>query len=186
MLYRAQFEQWIPATVETVFEFFSDPKNLPRIMPAWMDVRMDESTMVPPPVDLPGKNFAGVGSRFLASYRPLPFLPLRIQSEAQIVGFAMNEFFEDIQGEGPFRRWHHRHEFAPETRNGVAGTRLHDRIEYEIGFEPLGRILNRLFIAPQMKRTFAYRQRAVERFLAGSIHESAERVPCIGEDDHRG
>lgn len=135
-------------------------------MPAWMDVRFEESTIVPPP-GLSSTNFAGAGSRFVASYRAVPFLPIRIHSEAQIVGFGMNDFFEDVQGEGPFRSWHHRHEFASEARNGISGTRLRDEIEYEIGFGVLDGLINRLFIAPQMRRTFAYRQRAIERLLVG-------------------
>ena len=167
MPYRAQFEQWVPVLLEKAFPFFADPNNLPRIMPAWLDVRIEEATIVPPP-ESPSSGFAGSGSRLVASYRVVPFLPLRIHSEAQIVAFAINEFFEDIQGKGPFRRWHHRHEFAAETRNAIAGTRLRDQIEYEIGFEPLGAIVNAFFIAPQIRRTFAYRQQAVERLLVGA------------------
>lgn len=171
MPYRAEFEQWIPAPLEKVFRFFADPVNLPRIMPAWMEVRIEEATIIPP-LDSPSSNplllppgLAGAGSRLIASYRTLPFLPFRIRSEARIVGFAMNEFFADVQGSGPFRGWHHRHEFASETRNGISGTLVRDKIEYEIGLEPLGRTLNVLFIAPQIRRTFAHRQRAVEHFL---------------------
>ena len=107
-------------------------------------------------------------TRFVASYRALPFLPFRIRSEAEIVGFGLNEFFADVQTKGPFRSWHHRHEFRAENRGGIPGTRLRDRIEYEVGLEPMGRIINALFIAPQMRRTFAYRQRAVERFLGSA------------------
>lgn len=137
-------------------------------MPLWMDVRFEETAIVLPP-DSSSTKFAGAGSRFVASYRALPFLPIRIRSEARIVGFALNEFFEDVQGQGPFRRWHHRHEFASEVRNRTSGTRLRDRIEYEVGFGPIGGMINRLFIAPQMRRTFAYRQEAVERLLVGEM-----------------
>jgi ligand-binding SRPBCC domain-containing protein len=167
MPHRAQFEQWISAPLESVFRFFATPGNLPRIMPPWMKVRIEEATIVPPP-NSSSAEFAGAGSTLLASFRPIPFLPFRIRSEARIVGFAMNDFFADVQDQGPFRSWHHRHEFAAETRNGTLGTRLCDRIEYEIGFEPLGWILNLLFIAPQMRRTFSYRQRAVKRFLVSA------------------
>ncbi len=165
MPYRAEFEQWIPAPLEKVFEFFSDPMNLPRIMPAWMRVEIEEITIVAPR-GFSSAPFAGEGTKFLASYRALPFLPMCIRSEAQIVGFGLNEFFADVQSAGPFRSWHHRHEFAAENRDGISGTRLRDRIEYEIGFEPIGSIVNALFIAPQMRRTFAHRQRAVARYLA--------------------
>jgi ligand-binding SRPBCC domain-containing protein len=166
MAYHAQFEHWIAAPLDEVFAFFASPRNLPRIMPAWLDVRIEEAAIVPPP-DASCANFAGVGSTLLASYRALPFAPFRIHSTARIVGFAMNEFFSDVQDRGPFESWHHRHEFAAETRNGILGTRLRDRIEYEVGPEPLAWVLNALFIAPQMRRTFAYRQCAIERLLVG-------------------
>ena len=167
MPYHAEFEQWIPAPLEKVFTFFSDPMNLPRIMPAWMRVKIEEITIVAPR-GFSSARFAGEGTRFFASYRALPCLPMRIRSEAQIVGFGLNEFFTDAQSTGPFRSWHHRHEFAAESREGISGTRLRDRIEYEVGFEPIGRVVNALFIAPQMRRTFAYRWRAVERFLVAT------------------
>ena len=167
MPYRAEFEQWIPVPLDDVFRFFAVPRNLPRIMPAWMEVMIEEAAIVPPP-NSSSRDFAGPGSTLAASYRTLPFAPFRIRSQARIVGFAMNDFFEDVQDHGPFLSWRHRHEFALETRNGISGTRLRDRIEYEIGFEPLGWILNMLFIAPQMRGTFAYRGRAVERVLASA------------------
>jgi ligand-binding SRPBCC domain-containing protein len=164
MPYHAEFEHWIPAPLEKVFEFFSDPTNLPRIMPAWMRVKIEEIAIVAPR-GVSSARFAGEGTTFLASFRPLPFLPMRIRSEGQIVGFGLNEFFADVQAKGPFRSWHHRHEFRPETRDGISGTRLRDRVEYEVGYEPIGSVVNALFIVPQMRRTFAYRQRSVERFL---------------------
>jgi ligand-binding SRPBCC domain-containing protein len=167
MSYQAQFEQWIAAPLEKVFSFFADPMNLPSIMPTWLEIRFEEMTVIAPPVGTRAY-LAGVGTKFVASYRALPFLPMRIQSEAQIAGFALNDFFSDVQTKGPFRSWHHRHEFAVENRGGISGTRIRDRMEYEIGFEPLGRIINVLFIAPQMRRTFAYRQRAVERLLVSA------------------
>jgi len=152
------------APLEKVFAFFADPMNLPGIMPAWLEIRFEEMTIVPPPAGAP-TYFAGVGTKFVASYRALPFFSFRIRSEAQIAGFGMNEFFSDVQTKGPFRSWHHRHEFTAENREGVIGTRVGDRIEYELSGGPLGGIVNSLFIVPQMRRTFAYRQKAVERIL---------------------
>jgi ligand-binding SRPBCC domain-containing protein len=165
MSYHAQFEHWIAAPLEKVFAFFADPMNLPGIMPAWLEIRFEEMTVVAPPVGTRAY-FAGVGTKFIASYRALPFFSFRIQSEAQIVGFRMNEFFSDVQIKGPFRSWNHRHEFVAENRDGVTGTQVRDRIEYELAGGPLGRIVNALFIVPQMRRTFAYRQRTVERILS--------------------
>ena len=37
---RIQFEQWVAVPVEQVFRFFSNPNNLPRIMPPGLRTRL--------------------------------------------------------------------------------------------------------------------------------------------------
>lgn len=164
-----QFEQWVPHRLERVFRFFANMENLPRIMPRWMDVRLERVNIVPPAglaVGASGASaFCGTGSELEASYRAIPYLPLRIRSVAIITNFELNKCFEDVQGKGPFKSWHHRHEFAAEERNGVIGTVLRDIVQYEVGFGVLGALANALFIAPQMRRTFSHRQRALQKLL---------------------
>jgi ligand-binding SRPBCC domain-containing protein len=70
-----------------------------------------------------------------------------------------------VQEKGPFKRWHHRHEFLPETRNGVSGTIVRDMIVYEVGCGPLGALANTLFIEHRLRRTFAHRQKLLPRFF---------------------
>jgi ligand-binding SRPBCC domain-containing protein len=163
--YTAKFEQWIPVPLEQVFEFFGNPENLPRIMPPWMQVRVDETRFVAPPDAPSSGKFAGAGSVVTISFRPLPFLPFRLRSEAHIVGFAMNRFFEDAHSDMLFKSWHHRHEFVAEERTGSAGTIIRDVVTYEMAFGRLAPIVNALFVASQMRRTFEFRQRVVERLL---------------------
>ena len=164
MVYRFQFEQWVAAPLESVFRFFADPNNLPRLMPPWMRVRLETVHLVAQNLAA-NDRFAGVGSVLTASYRTTPFLPFRITSEARITGFGPNEYFEDIQGKGPFKSWHHRHDFVRELRNGVDGTTVRDKIEYDPGVGPLGSVANTLFIAPQMRRTFEHRQKTLEEII---------------------
>ena len=166
MPYVATFEQWIPFPLERVFEFFGNPENLPRIMPRWMDVRVDHATMVDPPDAPPGRKFAGEGSVVAVSFRPIPFLPLRAESDARIVAFEMNHLFEDTHSDALFTSWHHRHEFLAEGRGGVGGTNARDVITYELRFGPLSPLVNAFVVAGQMRRTFEYRQHVVERLLA--------------------
>jgi ligand-binding SRPBCC domain-containing protein len=161
---RVQFEHWIEAPLEQVFRFFANPQNLPRLMPPWMRVRLDDVNIVPPP-DLSAKTFAGVGSMLRASYRVMPFLPFRISSVARITAFKANHYFEDTQEEGPFKSWHHRHEFVARPRENASGTLIRDIIEYHPGLGILGAIANRLFLAPQIARTFAHRQQALDKLL---------------------
>lgn len=100
------------------------------------------------------------------SFRLFPILPLRAQWIARITEFEWNHHFADVQEKGPFKQWHHRHEFLAESRNGVMGTLVRDAIEYEVGFGPLGTITNVLFIERQMRRTFAQRQKILPQLLS--------------------
>ncbi|SRR5258708_296950 len=165
MPHTAIFEQWLPFPLERVFEFFGNPENLPRIMPRWMRVQVDHVVMIAPPDAPLDKKFAGQGSLVGVSFRQFPFLPLRARSEATIVGFGMNRFFEDAHSDALFKSWHHRHEFVAEERGGVSGTIARDVITYELTFGAISALVNPLFVAPQVRRTFQYRQEAVERLL---------------------
>jgi len=127
--------------------------------------------LVPPPA-VPGgpqaipkdDSLAGVGSEIVTSFRLFPFLPFRAQWIALITEFEWNQHFADIQKKGPFKRFHHRHEFSRETRNAT-GTLVRDVIEYDAGFGVLGDLAQKLFIAPSLQQTFAYRQKMLEKLL---------------------
>lgn len=159
-----QFEQWVPFLLEHVFAFFSNPENLPRIMPAASDTKLIALNRV---LAFPGApdTAAGVGSTIVTSFRVFPFLPLRAQWTARITEFEWNHHFADVQDKGPFKRWHHRHEFRAETRGGIAGTLVRDVIEYEVGFGFLGDLANTWFVRRQMEGTFAQRQRTLPKLL---------------------
>jgi ligand-binding SRPBCC domain-containing protein len=180
MSYRVEFEQWIPLPLEPVFLFFANPGNLPRIMPPWMQVELLQVHVVAPPGVEAVKStvsdrepLAGAGSELTASYRVIPLLPFRAISGARITAFVANQYFEDIQTKGPFKAWHHRHEFQAERRNGTHGTIVRDLVEYDVGFGFLGKLAQKLFVGPQMRRTFEYRQRALEKLLGGGANRGA-------------
>jgi ligand-binding SRPBCC domain-containing protein len=169
MTARFQFEGWVPFPLPRVFAFFSDPENLPRTMPAATQTRLSELHLVPPPPSqqsVASSHPAGVGTIIVTSFRLFPFLPLRAQWIARITEFEWNHHFADVQQKGPFKRWHHRHEFVEETRAGTNGTLVRDVIEYEVGSGPLGALVNTLFIERQMRRTFAERQKALPKLLS--------------------
>jgi len=187
MIDRVQFQQWVPFPLEQVFLFFANPENLPRIMPPASRTRIDALRLVPPrsdastrdgslvrgesgvPARLDGRarpsTLAAVGSEIVTSFRILPSLPFRAQWIAQITEFEWDSYFADIQTRGPFRSWHHRHEFDAEMRNGVNGTVVRDRIEYDVGLGLLGVAAQKIFVRCQMARTFGHRQAALEKLL---------------------
>lgn len=163
MAYHLEFEQWVPFPLDQVFLFFTNPNNLPRIMPPQLGARILRLELIPP---ANASNLAGTGSTAHISVRMIPFLPFRAPWVARIVDFEWNHHFADIQEKGPFKSWHHRHQFAAEIRDGVTGTLVSDILDYEIGFGPLGAIAQKLFVARQMQQTFAHRQKILESLLA--------------------
>ncbi len=161
-----EFEQWVPFPIEKVFEFFSNPENLPRIMPAASATRLVSLNRVAPP-EISSPKAAGVGSTIVTSFRVVPFLPFRAHWIARITEFKKNHHFADVQDKGPFKSWHHRHELIPQVRDGVTGTLVRDVIYYEVGFGWLGAMANSLFVRRQMESTFRERQQKLPLLLRG-------------------
>lgn len=163
-----EFEQWVPFPLERVFGFFSNPENLPRIMPASSGTKLivlNRMPAPPPPPGVTGDKAAGPSSTIVTSFRVFSLLPFRAQWIARITAFEWNQYFEDVQEKGPFKSWHHRHEFQAGTRAEVHGTLVRDVIEYEIGLGFLGAIANALFVRRQMERIFRERQRTLPKLL---------------------
>lgn len=161
-----EFEQWVPFPIEKVFELFSNPENLPRIMPAASATRLVSLNRVAPP-ETSSPKAAGVGSTIVTSFRIVPFLPFRAHWIARITEFEKNHHFADVQDKGPFKNWHHRHELLPQVRDGVTGTLVRDVIDYEVGFGWLGALANYLFVRRQMESTFRERQQKLPLLLRG-------------------
>jgi ligand-binding SRPBCC domain-containing protein len=165
------FDQWLPFPVETVFLFFANPENLPRIMPPQTETRLVDLRLVPPPgAPTAGPPLAGVGSQIVTSFRPSPYLFVRAEWIAEITEFEWNHHFADEQRRGPFQFFRHRHEFTAESRGGIDGTVIRDFITYEVGFGALGALADKIFVRRQLRQTFRYRQQALTAILgeAGS------------------
>jgi ligand-binding SRPBCC domain-containing protein len=147
MTHLVQFEQWVPAPIERVFLFFTNPDNLPRIMPPQTGTELVRLKLVPPPGAPAGSAtatdatpLAGTGSEIVTSFRMVPFLPFRSQWIAKVTEFEWNHHFADVQKRGPFKSFHHRHELREAMRDQVRGTTVRDLIAYDVGFGWLGAI----------------------------------------------
>jgi ligand-binding SRPBCC domain-containing protein len=179
MTHHFQTEHYLPVPVERVFLFFANPTNLPRIMPPSSGAQLARLRVFAPPgiqaasaIVTDQGPVAGVGSEIVVSIRVLPLLPLRIEWVSEIIEFEWNSYFADIQKKGPFKRFHHRHELRSEH----GGTVVRDAIDYEVGFGWLGVVANLLFVAAILRRTFRFRQRAVEQLLTPSTTGNSRNV----------
>ncbi len=178
MPYRLEFDQWVRFPLEQVFLFFAEPSNLPRLMPAASGTRIERLSLVPPPPPVPSGEIrnnilAGAGSEIVTSFCIAPPLSFRQQWIARITEFQWNHHFCDVQVKGPFAKWLHCHEVSAEARDGISGTQVRDRIEYEIGWGALGRVAQSLFVERQMNFTFAHRQKVLESLLRAMAFDSS-------------
>jgi len=168
-------EQWLPYPVQTVFDFFANPENLPRLMPEWQQARIESAKIAPPPwrpgtdpnpSPAPGAPVAaGKGTRMTITFLPFPHAPLRVPWDAEITDFEWDDHFCDVQHRGPFTYWKHCHRLEPQMRGVLPGTLLVDHIEYELPLGPLGDLANRLFVKAQMESIFLYRQKLTAELL---------------------
>ena len=103
-------EQRLPGPPEEVFPFFADAGNLEAITPPWLRLRV----VTPRPIEMR----AGA----LIEYRlALHGLPIRWLT--RIEEWVPGVRFVDAQLTGPYRLWHHTHEFAPDGAGGTADAR---------------------------------------------------------------
>ena len=138
-------EQRLPGTPEDVFPFFADARNLEAITPPFLGFRV----VTPAPIEMR----AGT----LIEYRlKLRGVPLRWRT--QIAVWDPPHRFVDVQLSGPYRLWHHTHDFEPDGDNGTV---MRDTVRYAIPFGPVGRLAQALVVRRDLDAIFAFRQAAV-------------------------
>jgi ligand-binding SRPBCC domain-containing protein len=139
-------EQELPTSPEDVFPFFGDARNLEAITPPWLGFRV----VTPEPIEMA----AGT----LIEYRlKLHGVPIRWRTTIAV--WDPPHRFVDVQLSGPYRMWHHTHDFAPGPGGG--GTLMRDTVRYALPFGPLGLIAHRLLVRRDLERIFDFRQSAV-------------------------
>jgi len=138
-------EQVVPRPRSEVFAFFADAQNLERITPSSLRFRIKS----PLPIEMrPGA---------VIEY-DLSLFGVRFGWRTVIERFDPPRSFVDVQARGPYRLWRHTHEID-ELPGG--GTRIADRVEYELPLGPLGELAHRLFVARQLRHIFDHRQHVI-------------------------
>ncbi|HEX4412004.1 MAG TPA: SRPBCC family protein [Lacipirellulaceae bacterium] len=136
--YRLETTQFLPQPRDRVFEFFADAFQLETLTPSWLHF----SVLTPAPIE--------IASGTLIDYRlRLRGLPIRWQSV--IRDWEPPFRFVDEQTRGPYRRWHHEHQFESVT----AGTLCRDIVDYDVYG---GALINKLLVRRDLERIFTFRQ----------------------------
>jgi len=141
-------KQFVPASVEQVWDFISSPKNLKEITPEHMGFDITSP-------NLPEKMYPGM----IISYKVRPLLGIPITWVTEITHVEDKRYFVDEQRVGPYAIWHHQHIIEPHEK----GVMMTDIVSYKPPLGFLGSIANALIIRRQLERIFAYREKALNR-----------------------
>ncbi len=140
----------VKAPMTRVWEFIATPKNLNRITPENMAFEIL--------TDLPEVMYDGL----LIHYKVKIPLFGRWNWLTEIKQIRTGHSFVDEQRIGPYKFWYHYHEIQPLNE----GTRIIDRVTYQMPLRLLGDIINILVVKDQLKNTFDYREHLFKELLS--------------------
>jgi ligand-binding SRPBCC domain-containing protein len=145
-IHRLQNQLRLPRPREQIFEFFADPRNLERITPPWLGFKI----VTRPDIQ--------ISQGTLLDYRlRLRGIPLHWQSEITV--WDPPHRFVDRQTKGPYSLWVHEHTFI----DADGGTLVQDHVAYAV---PGGTLIQKLIVAPDLARIFAYRRETLRKLFA--------------------
>lgn len=138
----------IRSPIEEVFLFHTDVRNLIKITPSFIKVRVEHADP------------AGLGQRVHLHVRQFGLLPMRMHME-----FFLYEYpscLADRQIKGPFKKMIQYRYFED---MGGGYTRMRDVFEYELPLGVLGKLAHSLFIGTMIAKMFTHRQNMTKQLL---------------------
>jgi ligand-binding SRPBCC domain-containing protein len=143
-LYEFRRELRLPISPDTAWDFFSNPNNLTLITPPSLNLR--------PVGPVPDRMHEGM----IVAYEVRPLFGIRHTWVTEITHVDRPNRFVDEQRFGPYKFWHHTHEFWPEPE----GIRAVDLVRYALKLDPFSR-LALPFVQAQLESIFSFRNNAL-------------------------
>ena len=146
MRYCLSTNQTVYASLEDVWDYFASPSNLNDLTPPSLNLEI-----------MRGADCAMFQGQ-LIEYR-VQFMPF-ISSLwiTEITHVERKVCFVDEQIIGPYHSWSHEHHFAVVDH----GTRISDKVTYEMPAGPLGDLVHTFWIKRKLEEIFSYRRQKVE------------------------
>lgn len=145
------YRQWLPASLETVFSFFEEARNLERITPPFLNFKvMSQSTE---------RIEKGTVFEYQIRLRGIP-----ISWRTEILSWQPPHSFSDNQDKGPYAKWYHVHEFE----SLGSGTLMTDRVTYKLPLGLVGRSVAGSYVSGDVDRIFTFRKQAAYEIFGNS------------------
>ncbi len=152
MVYTIHREQIVPAPLQMIWDFFSNPRNLNELTPPDLSFRIIG--------EVAERMYAGQIIEYRVSFMP----GFWSKWLTEITHVRDRAYFVDEQRLGPYKLWHHEHHFVPVD----GGVRIIDKVTYIVGFGPIGAVVNMLFIRGKLRRIFDFRRERVSALFPGA------------------
>lgn len=152
-MYQLKKTQNIPISLVEAWDFFSQPDNLGKITPPYMNFKILSRSDA-------GEMYPGM----IITYKLSPLFSFTLKWSTEITQIREHKYFIDNQIQGPYKIWHHEHHFK-EINNG---TEMRDVLFYGVPFGLLGQILHKLFIRKRVQEIFDFRETKIKE-LFGSV-----------------
>lgn len=149
--------QFIPASIDEVWDFISSPSNLKEITPDYMGFEMTSG-------QLKKKMYPGM----IITYKVKPLLGIPMNWVSEITHVEEKKYFVDEQRIGPYAMWHHEHMIEPHEQ----GVMMTDIVSYKPPLGFFGRLANWMFIRRQLEGIFEYRRKVLERIFCAPTGKS--------------
>ncbi len=144
--------QMIPRPLPEVFSFFSRAENLEILTPPWLNFKILEV-----------KHPAGsLDTGSLIDYS-LKIHGLPVRWRTLIQEWVPNEKFVDTQVRGPYRYWHHTHEFQAVGNE----TLMKDKVRYQLPFGRVGRWAAGGLVKSEVRKIFEFRNQKIVEIFSG-------------------
>jgi len=139
---------WINEKVDHVFDFFSNEKNLETITPEYLKFKIVSMSTTE------------IEKDSIITYK-LKIHGIPVKWISKISVFEKNKVFVDEQLKGPYKKWHHTHEFF--ELNG--GTLMVDTVRFKIPLGIVGDIIMGRFIRKDIRNIFKYRNQTITKLI---------------------
>ena len=146
---RFEFVQFVPSSLDVVWEFFSSPSNLSKITPPEMGFTITSPVQ---PEMYPG---------MFITYKVSPAFGIKLNWVTEITQIRKHEFFIDEQRRGPYSIWHHEHHFKAVE----GGVEMRDILYYRVPFGIIGKLVNFVFVKKKVKQIFTFREQRIKELF---------------------
>ena len=149
-IYQYKTSQKLNISKNDAWNFFSNPANLSKITPNWLNFQVTSS--------LPEKMYAGL----IVTYLVHPLFNIPQTWVTEITHVNEGNYFVDEQRFGPYKMWHHEHIFK-ESDNGKI--LMEDIVSYAVPFGFIGGIVNSIVISKKIAEIFNHRSKVLEKLF---------------------